>query len=122
MINKAKEEKDEETGVDVAGDSKGNIVPCLHASLLTVTTQSTERIRAQPSVQSQLHIFLTIDSNLKTTTTTSGLASSAIGRDGGNVLNSANLQSVSGKGAKRRLGSRTRRSGLVSTSSSDLDV
>jgi hypothetical protein len=62
----------------------------------------------------------TID--LKTTTATSRLASSTIGRNGCHILNPSNLHSISCQGSQGRLGSRSWTAALVSSSSTDLDV
>ena len=60
--------------------------------------------------------------SLKTTTATSGLASGRIGWNGGNILNTSNLQSVTSQRSERTLSSRTWRLGLVSARTSHLDV
>jgi hypothetical protein len=67
-------------------------------------------------------LFIISDNNLKTTTATSTLAACAIGRNGGDILNSSNLHSISSQCSESGLGSRSWTATLVSSSSTDLDV
>jgi hypothetical protein len=52
----------------------------------------------------------------------SAAASGGVGGDGSDVLNTANLNTISGNGSKSRLGTRSRGLVSVSTSGSELDV
>jgi len=60
--------------------------------------------------------------HLQTTTTAAGLSAGGIGRDGGNVLNAANLHSIAGEGAEGGLRSGSGAAGLVAAGAADLDV
>jgi hypothetical protein len=60
--------------------------------------------------------------NLETTTTATSLLPRAISRDGGDVLNTADLKASAGKSAESRLGTGTGGLGPVTASSAELDV
>ena len=60
--------------------------------------------------------------NLQTTTTTSTLPTGTITGNRSNIFNPSNLHSISCQSTKGALCSRSRRSGLVSPSSANLDV
>lgn len=61
-------------------------------------------------------------SSLQSATSASSLSSGAVGRNRGHVLDSSDLDAVSGESAKSGLRSRSRSLGLASSGSSDLDM
>merc|ERR1712130_446535 len=67
-----------------------------------------------------MNIFLLL--SLQTTTTATASALARVSRDGGDVLNATDLHARTSERTKRSLGTRTGGLGLVTTSSTELDV
>merc|ERR1719281_209542 len=67
-------------------------------------------------------IFIVRSNHLQTATTATGLLAGAVSRDGGDVLDAADLHTRTGKRTQRGLGSGSRALGPGTTGGAELDV